>query len=61
VEASVAGSVDLRVDSAGGVARDAAAGRKFALSLRLLGPMAIEREGRPLKLPPSRKIKGLIA
>ncbi|MCC7455370.1 MAG: hypothetical protein IT390_00295 [Nitrospira sp.] len=32
-----------------------------ALSLRLLGPMAIEHGGRPLPLPPSRKVRALIA
>lgn len=39
--------------------RDAAAGA--ALRLRMLGPLSIARQGRPVQLPPSRKLQGLIA
>lgn len=36
-------------------------GAPVALQLRLLGPLAIHRDGQPLVLPPSRKVRGLIA
>lgn len=49
--------VELRMESDG---RSPAAG-KSALSLQLLGPLEIARDGVALKLPPSRKVKGLIA
>jgi DNA-binding SARP family transcriptional activator len=32
-----------------------------ALHVRMLGPLVISREGRPVQLPPSRKLRGLIA
>lgn len=32
-----------------------------ALRLQLLGPFTLSREGRPLELPPSRKVRGLLA
>jgi DNA-binding SARP family transcriptional activator/TolB-like protein len=31
------------------------------LRLQLLGPFALSRDGRPLELPPSRKVRGLLA
>lgn len=50
-------SVETRVDSAPGVAKPAAAG----LSLRLLGPLTVARDGVPVSLPASRKARGLLA
>jgi len=57
VEASVGDGVELRMESDG----RSPAERKPALSLQLLGPLEILRDGAALKLPPSRKVKGLIA
>src|SRR5687767_5410736 len=37
------------------------ANERPALSLQLLGPMTIVRDGTPLDLPPSRKVRALIA
>lgn len=50
-------SVELRMESDG----TPPPGRNAALSLQLLGPLAIARRGVGLKLPPSRKVKGLLA
>ncbi len=45
------------VESAAGAAQAHAR----ALRLRLLGPMEVLRDGRPLALPPSRKVRALVA
>src|SRR5437660_619974 len=37
------------------------AGGKAAVAVRMLGPMAISREGLPLALPASRKVRALVA
>jgi DNA-binding SARP family transcriptional activator/TolB-like protein len=57
VESGVEAVVESRVESD----RPPAAVGDAGLRLRLLGPMAIERAGEPLTLPPSRKVRALIA
>lgn len=44
-----------------GVESAADATRAAPLRLRLLGPMEVMRDGRPLALPPSRKVRALVA
>jgi DNA-binding SARP family transcriptional activator/TolB-like protein len=59
VDAGMVGSVEFHVEMRGQMRRDekAAAG----LALRLLGPLAVSRGGVPLALPPSRKVRALLA
>ena len=53
----MAAGVGTSVESGGGEAKQH--GR--SLEIRLLGPMAIRREGVDLKLPGSRKVRSLLA
>jgi DNA-binding SARP family transcriptional activator len=53
----VGNSVETGVGSAPRVVEAATAG----LSVRMLGPLAVSRDGVPLRLPASRKVRGLLA
>src|ERR1700748_1268597 len=54
MEASVGAGVEMPVESD-------RPGDGAALQLRLLGPLTIGRDGAPLNLPASRKVRGLLA
>jgi DNA-binding SARP family transcriptional activator len=57
MEATVVAGVESAVESE--QARQRSAGT--VLQIRMLGPLSIRREGRTVQLPPSRKLRGLIA
>jgi DNA-binding SARP family transcriptional activator/TolB-like protein len=57
VDAGVVAGVEKNVDSK----RPGAPGSAHALHIRMLGPLAIHRDGRALKLPASRKVRALFA
>jgi hypothetical protein len=57
VEANVAAGVGIPVEPAGPDRRHG----EPLLHLRLLGPMAVSRDGVALALPASRKVRGLLA
>jgi DNA-binding SARP family transcriptional activator/Flp pilus assembly protein TadD len=57
VEASVVGGVEMPVESA----RPSRARSTASLEIRMLGPLAIHRDGAALALPASRKVRALFA
>jgi DNA-binding SARP family transcriptional activator len=57
VEANVVGGVEKRVELEDAAGHDAAP----VLHLRLLGPITVSRNGAALALPPSRKLRALLA
>jgi DNA-binding SARP family transcriptional activator/TolB-like protein len=63
VEPGVEAVVESRVESVcrARAAHPMTAGAKLGLRVRLLGPMAVERDGTEVALPTSRKVRALIA
>jgi DNA-binding SARP family transcriptional activator/TolB-like protein len=59
VEAGVVSTVGIGVESPGTAAT--VSGPPPGLDLRLLGPLEVRRAGEPLPLPPSRKVRALLA
>ena len=55
------GSVEPGVEMDMGPGREPRPGGDCSLRIRLLGPLEIRRDGEPVPLPPSRKVRGLLA
>jgi DNA-binding SARP family transcriptional activator/TolB-like protein len=61
VEASVETGVGIGVETGKDALQRAGSAAQSGLHIRLLGPMALSRAGEPVALPPSRKVRALLA